>query len=318
MSNPGTQGSNQTAEPWSAVHDPMIDVVNQAASLYGSPYQQYQGQRVAGPSDSTVAGQNLLYQRATLGAPDLNSARGYSTDLSNGMYMNQGPAAQNQWLGATASGQNLNSNPWLGSQYTDAVIKDTAGDMAGAFATGTNATNMANFAQQGAFGGSAYQEKMSADAANLAKQVGAMGNQYRLANQQMGAQDYQQSVQNAFNASGQQQSAYNADVASRLQGAQLGGQLSQDDWTAAKALQTQGQDQTAYSQKLLDQQYGDWQAQMNAPQNALTNYMNTLTQIGGFGSSGTTQTYGGGQSPFGALAGTGLLATAGLKAAGLF
>lgn len=314
----GTQGSNQTAEPWSGVHDPMIDVINQGASLYGSPYQQYGGQRVAGPADSTIAGQNLLYQRATLGSPDLTAARGYTTDLSTGAFMGQGPTAQNQWLGGTAQGQNLNSNPWLGSQYTDEVIKNNANDMAGAFATGTNATNMANFAQQGAFGGSAYQEKMSADAANLAKQVGAMGSQYRLANQQMGAQDYQQSVQNAMGANTQQQGAYNNDVAARMQGAQLAGQLSQDDWTAAKALTSQGNDQRAYNQQLLDQQYGDWQAQMNAPQQNLTNYANLLSQLGGFGSSGTTQTYGGGGSPLGQIAGLGLLGAAGTKAAGVW
>ena len=318
MSNPGTQGSNQTAEPWSAVHDPMIDAVNQAASLYGSPYQQYGGQRVAGPADSTIAGQNLLYQRASLGAPDLNAARGYATDLSTGAFMGQGPTAQNQWLGGTAQGQNLNSNPWLQNDYTDKVIGQNASNMANAFATGTNATNMANFAQQGAFGGSAYQEKMSADAANLANQVGQMANNYQLQRTGLGAQDYQQSVQNAMNANTQQQGAYNNDVAARMQGAQLAGQLSQDDWTAAKALTSQGNDQRAYSQQLLDQQYGDWQAQMNAPQNSLNNFVDTLTRIGGFGSAGTTQTYGGSGSPLGAIAGTGLLATAGLKAAGVW
>lgn len=310
------QGSNQTAEPWSGVHDPMIDVVNQAASLYGSPYQQYQGQRVAGPSDSTVAGQNLLYQRATLGAPDLNAARGYATDASTGTFMGQGPTAQNQWLGGTAQGQNLNSNPWLQNDYTDKVISDNAKNMASSFATGTNATNMALAAQQGAFGGSAFNEKMSADAANLANQTGQMANQYQLQRTGMGAQDYQQSVQNAMNANTQQQGAYNADVAARMQGASLAGQLSQDDWTAAKALASQGNDQTAYQQKLLDQQYGDWSAQMNAPQIALNNFANTVSQIGGFGSSGMTQTYGAGGSPLGQIAGAGLLGAATGKAAG--
>ena len=314
----GTQATNQTAEPLSGVHDPMIDVINQGASLYGSPYQQYTGQRVAGPSDSTIAGLNLLYQRASLGAPDLNAARGYATDLSTGAFMGQGPTAQNQWLGGTAQGQNLNSNPWLQNDYTDKVIGQNASNMANAFATGTNATNMANFAQQGAFGGSAYQEKMSADAANLANQVGQMANNYQLQRTGLGAQDYQQSVQNAMNANTQQQGAYNNDVAARMQGAQLAGQLSQDDWTAAKALTSQGNDQRAYNQQLLDQQYGDWQAQEHAPQQNLTNYANLLSQLGGFGSSGTSQTYGGGGSPLGQIAGLGLLGAAGTKAAGVW
>ena len=165
MSGGGSDSSNTTSNPWAGVQDPMLDVIGQAGGLYSQPWQQYGGQRIAGPSDSTVAGQNLAYQRATLGAPDLNAARGYATDLSTGSLMNQGPTSQNQWLGGTAQGQNLNSNPWLQNDYTDKVIGQNAQNMANAFATGTNATNMANFAQQGAFGGSAYQEKMSADAA---------------------------------------------------------------------------------------------------------------------------------------------------------
>ena len=57
---------------------------------------------------------------------------------------------------------------------------------------------------------------------------------------------------------------------------------------------------------------------MNAPQQNLTNYANLLSQLGGFGSSGTSQTYGGGGSPLGQIAGLGLLGAAGTKAAGVW
>jgi hypothetical protein len=342
-STPAVTSSNQTSNPWSGVQQPMLDVIGQAGNLYGTAYQPYLGSTIAGLSDSTIAAQNGIYQRATLGAPDLNAARGYATDLSQGQFMNAnptaqngylagmangqqaGPSATNSWLNSTANGQQIGANPWLSSQYTDAVIGQNAGNMANAFATGTAAQNDALAARAGAFGGSAWQQKQTADAGALAQQVGQMGNQYRLANQQMGVQDYQNSVNaglnaagqrqsaygmdssNALSAAGQQQNAYNSDVASRLQGAQLGGQLSQDDYASLNMLRQQGLDQQGQEQKYLDKAQQDYNSAMNFPQQSLTNYANLLSQFGGFGSSGTTATYGSGQSNLGLGVGAGLL-----------
>jgi hypothetical protein len=342
-STPAVTSSNQTSNPWSGVQQPMLDLISQAGNLYGTAYQPYMGSTIAGLSDSQILGQNLAYQRSSLGAPDLNAARGYATDLSQGQFMGAnptaqngylagmangqqaGPSASNSWLNSTANGQQIGANPWLSSQYTDAVIGQNAGNMSSAFASGTAAQNDALAARAGAFGGSAWQQKQTADAGALAQQVGQMGNQYRLANQQMGVQDYQNSVNaglnaagqrqsaygmdssNALSAAGQQQNAYNSDVASRLQGAQLGGQLAQDDWTAINAMRTQGADQQAQEQKYLTKAEQDYNSAMNFPQQSLTNYANLLSQFGGFGSSGTTATYGSGQSPWGPAIGAGLL-----------
>ena len=143
-----------------------------------------------------------------------------------------------------------------------------------------------------------------------------MGNQYRLANQQMGVQDYQQGVGNALSAAGQQQGAYGADVASRLQGASLAGTLSQDDWTAANAMRQQGMDQSTYQQKLLDDAQGKYNTEMNFPQQSLSNYANLLSQFGGFGSQATQQQYGGQQSPLGLGVGAGLLGLSAYNAFG--
>lgn len=317
-STPSVTSSNQTSNPWSGVQQPMLDVLGQASQLYGTAYQPYMGSTIAGLSDSGIAAQNGIYQRATMGAPDLNAARGYATDLSTGSFMNANPTAQNSWLQAQASGQNLNSNPWLSSQYTNAVIGDNAANMANAFATGTAAQNDALAARNGAFGGSAWQQKQTADAGALAQQVGQMSNQYRLANQQMGVQDYQNAQNSALAAAGQNQSAYGQDVASRLQGAQLAGTLSQDDYNSLNMLRQQGIDQQAQEQKYLTKAEQDYNAAQNFPQQNLTNYANLLSQFGGFGSSGTTQMYGSSQSPLGALVGAGLLGAAGTKAAGIW
>lgn len=305
---PAVTSSNQTSNPWSGVQQPMLSVIEQAGQLYSTPYQPYLGSTIAGLSDSTIAAQNGIYQRATLGAPDLNAARGYATDLSTGQFMNANPTANNAWLQAQASGQNLNSNPWLQNGYTDAVIGQNAQNMANAFATGTAAQNDALAARAGAFGGSAWQQKQSADAANLAQQVGQMANNYQLQRTNLGAQDYQNAQNSALAAAGQNQGAYGADVAARLQGAQLGGTLSQDDYQSLQMLRQQGLDQQGQEQKYLDKALQDYNAAQNFPQQSLTNYAQLLSQFGGFGSSGTTATYGSNQqSPLGLGIGAGLL-----------
>ena len=315
-STPAVTSSNQTSNPWSGVQQPMIDLINQAGQLYSTPYQPYMGSTIAGLSDSSIAAQNGIYQRSTMGAPDLNAARGYATDLSTGQFMNQNPTAQNDWLSAQAGGQNLNSNPWLQNGYTDAVIGDNANNMANAFATGTAAQNDALAARAGAFGGSAWQQKQTADAGALANSVGQMANQYQLQRTGLGAQDYQNAQQSALAAAGQQQGAYGADVAARMQGAQLGGQLSQDDYASLNMLRQQGLDQQGQEQRYLDQARNDYNAAQNFPQQSLTNYAQLLSQFGGFGSSGTTATYGSGQSPLGTVAGLGLLGAGAYNAFG--
>ena len=66
-------------------------------------------------------------------------------------------------------------------------------------------------------------------------------------------------------------------------------------------------DQQAQEQKYLDKALADYNAAQNFPQQSLTNYAQLLSQFGGFGSSGTTATYGGGQSNLGLGIGAGLL-----------
>jgi hypothetical protein len=287
----------------------MTDVIAQAGQLYGTAYQPYLGSTIAGLSDSTIAAQNGIYQRATLGAPDLNAARGYATDLSQGQFMGANPTAQNDFLGYQASGAGVGANPYVqqNSDWTRQVMADNAANQASGFATGTAALNDSLAARAGAFGGSAHIAKQTQDAAALANSIGQAGNQYNLQRSALGAQDYNQSIGNAFNAAGQQQSAYGQDVASRLQGAQLGGQLSQDDYASLNMLRQQGLDQQGYEQKYLDKAQQDYNSAMNFPQQSLTNYANLLSQFGGFGSSGTTATYGSGQSNLGLGVGAGLL-----------
>lgn len=306
-SSGAVQSSTQTSEPWAELKQPMLDTIANAKTLYSQPYQSYGGQTVADPADSTLAGFNLGYQRATLGAPDLNAARGSAADIAGGAFFGTGPTGTNQFLGATAAGQNLNSNPWLSNNYTNAVIGQNAQNMANSFATGQQAINDSLAARAGAYGGSAHLQKSTADAGALANQVGQMANQYQLQRTGMGVQDYQNAQNTALNAANMQQGAYQSDVGNILNAGNLIGNLSQDDWKAADYLRSMGAQQEGYQQKLLDSAQNQWNNAMNAPYQQMNAYKDILAQFGGMGSTGNTQMYGGGTSPLGLGVGAGLL-----------
>ena len=65
------------------------------------------------------------------------------------------------------------------SGFSNQVVGSEAQNMANAFATGTAAQNDSLAARQGAYGGSAWSQKQSADAAGLERNIGQMANQDR-------------------------------------------------------------------------------------------------------------------------------------------
>jgi hypothetical protein len=314
--NGAVQSSTTKSEPWTELQQPIKDVLGNAQSLYAQPFQAYEGQSVAGPSDSTVAGYGLGYQAATLSSPDMLAARGSNADISGGAFFGQGPTATNSWLQGNATGQNLNSNPWLQNDYTNAVIGQNAQNMGNAFATGTAAQNDAAFARGGAYGGSAWQQKQSQDAAGLANQVGQMANNYQLQRTGMGAQDYQNAQGNALQSANLQQGAYQGDMSNIMQANSMAPAFANQDFQAADYLRSMGAQQEGYAQKLLDAQQSSWQQAMNAPYQQMQGYANLLSQFAGTGSTGSTQVYGGGQSPLGLGVGAGLLGLGAYNALG--
>lgn len=281
MSGGGTSGSNQTSEPWANVKEPMIDVVNQGMSLFGTPYVQYTGQQVANPSDMTQLANEMAYQRVSMGAPDLNAARGMAQDVSNGAYFDS------PGLNANVSSAR---NPYAGqNSYLDQMIANNAGNMASAFSAGQAAQNDALAARAGAFGGSAHLQKQSMDASNLAQQIGQMATQNRFQDyqtqQNLAEQAINRDTQNQQYNTGMQQSAYQQSMGNMLQGGQLAGSLSQDDYASANLARQLGLDQNAYEQKLLDTQQQEWAKQMAFPYQQLQGASNLLSQFSGYGTS---------------------------------
>lgn len=261
--------------------------VQNAIKLANVPYQQSGLPQVAPMNDYQNTAMQLAYNRALYGAPDINAARGAAMNASQGNYAN--PYATN--VQGIASGQAYNpyseglyslsqkSNPYTSDEYTNAMIGNTAQEMAQGFATGTAAQNDSTAAMQGAFGGSAYQQKQAGDAAALSKQIGNMAattlaqqQQYKgqMYNQDysnmlqslgLGSQMYNQDVGNQLNANAQAAGMWNSDIGNILSGAGLAGQLSQDDYTSTQGLMNAGNNWNSYYQKLLDQYNNQWNTQ---------------------------------------------------------
>lgn len=259
-----------------------------AQKLSQTPYQQSGLPTVAPINDYQNTAMQLAYNRALYGAPDINAARGSAMNAAQGNYAN--PYTQN--VAGIASGQAYNpalegyakiaagqDNPYMSDAYTQQIIQNTAGEMANGFATGTAAQNDAAAAMQGAYGGSAYQQKQAGDAAALSKQIGNMASQVQQQQQQYKGGQYQQGIQNQLAGLGGYAAGYNADVGNQLNanaqamggwqsdignilsGAGLSGQLSQDDYKSTQGLMDAGNNWNSYYQKLLDSYNNQWNTQ---------------------------------------------------------
>lgn len=295
---------------------PWQQYVTSSANYATKPYTPFDGMKVAPINGRQTLGMQFLEDRAVNGAPDINAARGAAMNLSKGNYAS--PWAQN--ISGVASGQAYNpyseglfglsqkSNPNASDAYTKQIIDDTAAQMETAYANGTAAQTDASWAQDGAYGGSAYKQIRDQNAAGLVKQVGQMTSQtlqeqqrfksgvynsdYQnmLASLGLGTQMYQGDVGNQIQANAQGAGIWNSDVANMTAGAGLAGQLSQEDWTAGKALTGIGDAYQQYQQQLLSQQYADWQAAQNYPAQMLDIYGNAISRASGsFGTSSAQQ-----------------------------
>lgn len=254
MGSSGSQTSNSVSEfkPPGYTQQGWQDYLSGAAQLSQQPQQTFMGQSTAGINGQQYQAQQFGTDRALYGAPDLNAGRGAATDIASGMY--------------------FNNSPWTNKSYTDNVIADNANTMTNAFNKTTQPQTASAYALGGAYGGSNYNQAQAANQGVLQNSIGTMANQYQLQNAQMGNSNYQQGI-------GQM-----------LQAGQLGGQLSQDDWTAAQALMGYGNQNQAYTQKLLDQQKSDWQNMVNYPGQMLDMYGNALSRAStGQGQQSSTQ-----------------------------
>lgn len=311
----GQQTTTQEFKPPSWAADVYPSYVQSGIKISQTPYAQSGLAQVAPINDYQNTAMQLAYDRALYGAPDINAARGAAMNAAQGNYAN--PYASN--VGGIASGQAYNpwgegvyglagqSNPYTSDEYTNQMIQNTAQEMAQGFATGTAAQNDAAAAMQGAYGGSAYQQKQAGDAVALSKQIGNMasstlqqqqqykGNMYNqdysnmLQSLGLGSSMYNQDVANQLNANAQAAGMWNSDISNILSGAGLAGQLSSDDYRSTQGLMDAGNNWNTYYQKLLDQANNQWNTQ-NQYDAAMNEYLGSVLgrASGSWGSTAST------------------------------
>jgi hypothetical protein len=147
-----------------------------------SPYQAYDGERVAGFGGDQLNAMDMARQQAMQTSPLWGQAGGQLADTISGQYMD--PA----------------SNPWLQSTFDSA-----AGRMADAYAKGTGASTNALFGQSGSFGGSAHQEVTEGNNRAFGDSLGMLANQLYGGNYQAERQRQLGATQFAPSFAGQQQ-----------------------------------------------------------------------------------------------------------------
>lgn len=323
MPNTTTTTSNSSAPPWALPY--WGSYLNGAAQQTQQPYQQYGGQRVANFSPEQQQGMSMITNRATNGSPLLSSAM----SALQGMYGDGGGSSSYNFsmggggMGPEAQGS-TGRNPLLDQSpgYLDDIIRRTGADTARDYATGTAAQNDARASRSRAFGGSAYEEQSRQNAASLADRLAgnASSLRYQDFNDRRGLEEAQlnrdlqsnmaQAQRQASLMSSGMSAAVSRDNArdnTRLSAIRMAGDFANQPYQDAQQLMNVGGMRQMYSQGLLDQNYGDWQAQQQYPWQQTDRFGQAISRAtGGQGSQSSTSSQQTQSNPYANILGAGL------------
>lgn len=268
----GSSTTTQKFEPPDYTKPYWESALQQGGELFSRPFQQYDGPRIAPLNDVQNTGLQMAIDRGLNGSPDLNTARQSNLMTSNGSY--------------------LGANPFSSQSTVNNVINDNAGNMINAARLGPMAQTDALFARGGAFGGSAYQQMQGQNLAGLEKNVGQMANSARLDYNNMGNANWENERNRMLQANAQAPA------------------MASDDWKGIQAVTGAGDAYSAYTQRLLDQGYNDFNQQNNFSQSQLQNMLSLLSSASGtYGQSMSNSSQNlPGMSPVAGLLGAGGLA----------
>lgn len=151
----GSSTTTTKMEPAAEVKPYLAPYLNQASQVANTPYETFQGQRIAGLTPEQYMGAGLTSAQA------LNGFQGQNDAFSN--------------YAATMRGDFMNpdSNPWLAANAQKAM-----GDISSAYRSGTKPTTDAAFSRSGAFGGSAWRDSVSNNERQLGDALGNAANQF--------------------------------------------------------------------------------------------------------------------------------------------
>lgn len=338
----GGKTTVQKSDPWSGQQPFLRDIYNSAQSLYRYNQPEYfPGQTYVGPSDQTQAGLGMMQDRA-MGSPVESTMQDYimgsltnpggqgTQDFLSGVMGSQPTFGQSQGmvggmgnvpsqaLTATASGDFLNSNPYLDNMFSNAsrAVTEQFND---AVLPGLNAT----FAGAGG-SGSQIQRELAMDAAGeLGDSLSGMaaniyGNNYQTergrqlqAAGQLSADDLSRTgmAMDLFNQ-GQSRGLGAAGLSTDLLGTQgqisgraaaLAPTASSLDWQNINNMLQAGQITEGYQMQPIQEAMNRWNFEQQAPWNSLAQYASAVQGAGVIPGEQSTTTPGG--SPLAGMAG---------------
>ncbi len=327
----GGGGSGTQQYNWNDTLAPLWQsILPQGQSLANQPYQQYQGQRIAGMTpDQTQAFQEVRNLNSMTKSPmdAINGAIDQTTNTLGGAYMPGGSKADPYaGQGNPYANQMITNgtNQYIGdSPQFYGVLNNGLQDIGNAYQQGTAADTTRMFNLSGAFGGSAHQTAMANNENALAKQMnqyvtGMQNDQYnRSAQLQEGqlGRDQQtdmynkgqanQDYENFLNRGSQ---AYQNERGRQMSAVGLGNDQQGLGQQRATNLLAVGDANRSYNQDILNQNYNDYQTQLQYPYTQMDWLSGLLGRAqGGVSPNMTTQTSGYSASPFSQIAGMGLL-----------
>lgn len=258
---PSSTTSTQTAEPWSGVQKPLLELYGSALENFrGGGPQYYPGQTVAGQSGYTQQAQQLAAGRALQGNPLLGQAQGVTEDILGGGYFSN-PSTQG--LTETGSGAYLNANPYLDQTFdraSDAVSRQFRNNVMPGIAS--------MFAQGGRYGSNAMSEGLGQAEQAYGDTLNNLATDIYGGNYARERVLQQQALGELGNQFGKERLLQNQALG-------LAPQLAQADYFDIGQLANVGASQDTYQQSLLDSDVNRWNFNQNRQNDALA-FLNSI------------------------------------------
>lgn len=260
-----------------------------------NPYQYYPGATMApynpaiseGYNDIISTGQsiddlllplaNSIFGSAASGGSSIYASPSYEGLLA----LADGTALSTSELNKTASGEYLNSNPYLDEMFGSAADAVTQ-----AYQTATAPNTAANFAGAGRYGSGAMANAVSQNESDLARQLGDMSAQIYGTNYQAERARQDAAAQALAmiqgGALGQLQSGFQAGNTNALQALQLYPQLLNSQFAGAEALLRGGMGLTGMDQAQIQDEINRFYGTIAAPWQTNQQYLSQIGQpVGG-------------------------------------
>lgn len=308
-------GGSQTLGQWAPDIAPWwTSQLSYAEDLKNKPFQQYTGQRIADLHPAQLSGFDNINTLANQGGTVLSRAsddQAYRTLGDSYLTGDQ----KNPWTNVYSTTRE-NDYSGMANPYFAQVMGQGLDTMADKYQKGTAADTTRMFNLAGAFGGSAHQDAIKNNEEALASQMkqyisGMQNDQY---NRSAGLDEsfLGRDLQNQQYNQTKGLNAFENERNRQMGMVPMGGQQLNNALGLYNAQVGVGDSIRGYTQDILNQQYGDWQAAQNHPYQMEDWFTGLLSRAqGGMGPSYTQQGSSYQANPFSqilgaALAGKGL------------